>query len=132
MKVFFALAVKAEKDPPTPTGYVGMITANSFMKREFGKKLVEAYIPQWDLTHVIDTAGAYIPGHGTPTVILLGRNQPYIAPSRWLYPSGFAAHAAPAALPVAAGGRPRSVRPVPVAISSAVRPGGFHPVRGAQ
>ena len=26
-----------------------------------------------DLTHVIDTSGAYIPGHGTPTVILFGR-----------------------------------------------------------
>jgi hypothetical protein len=42
-----------------------MITANSFMKREFGKKLVETYIPRW--------AGAYFPGHGTPTVILFGR-----------------------------------------------------------
>ena len=29
-----------------------------------------------DLTHVIDTSGAYIPGHGTPTVILLGRDRP--------------------------------------------------------
>ena len=55
-------------------GYVGMITANSFMKREFGKKLIEQLIPTWDLTHVIDTSGAYIPGHGTPTVILVGRN----------------------------------------------------------
>ncbi len=27
-----------------------------------------------NLTHVIDTSGAYIPGHGTPTVILVGRN----------------------------------------------------------
>jgi hypothetical protein len=56
-------------------GFVGMITANSFMKREFGKKLIETYIPTWDLTHVIDTSGAYIPGHGTPTVILFGRNR---------------------------------------------------------
>ena len=52
-----------------------MITANSFMKREFGKKLIEEYIPRWDLTHVIDTSGAYIPGHGTPTVILFGRHR---------------------------------------------------------
>jgi hypothetical protein len=81
MEVFFALAVKAEQDPPMPAGYVGMITANSFMKREFGKKLIEEYVPHWDLTHVIDTAGAYIPGHGTPTVILLGRNQPPVAPT---------------------------------------------------
>ena len=54
-------------------GYVGMITANSFMKREFGKKLIEEFFPKTDLTHVLDTSGAYIPGHGTPTVILFGR-----------------------------------------------------------
>ncbi|MFO7907792.1 MAG: BREX-2 system adenine-specific DNA-methyltransferase PglX [Pirellulaceae bacterium] len=65
---FFDLAI-------TQSGYVGQITANSFMKREFGKKLVEEYIPRIDLTHVIDTSGAYIPGHGTPTVILFGRNR---------------------------------------------------------
>jgi hypothetical protein len=56
-------------------GYVGLITANSFMKREFGSKLIEQVLPQLDLSHVIDTAGAYIPGHGTPTVILLGRHR---------------------------------------------------------
>jgi len=55
-------------------GYTGQITANSFMKREFGKKLIEEFFPKIDLTHVIDTSGAYIPGHGTPTVILFGRN----------------------------------------------------------
>ena len=64
-----------------PAGYVGMITANSFMKREFGKKLIEQCIPTWDLTHVIDTSGAYIPGHGTPTVILLGRHQGPVQPT---------------------------------------------------
>ena len=58
-----------------PAGYVGMITANSFMKREFGKKLIEEFLPRIDLTHVIDTSGAYIPGHGTPTVILFGRHR---------------------------------------------------------
>ncbi len=57
------------------SGYVGQITANSFMKREFGKKLIEEYFAKVDLTHVIDTSGAYIPGHGTPTVILFGRNR---------------------------------------------------------
>jgi hypothetical protein len=56
-------------------GFAGQITANSFMKREFGKKLVESYLPKIDLTHVIDTSGAYIPGHGTPTVILFGRQR---------------------------------------------------------
>lgn len=56
-------------------GFTGQITANSFMKREFGKKLVESYLPKVDLTHVIDTSGAYIPGHGTPTAIIFGRNR---------------------------------------------------------
>src|SRR5438270_2192885 len=52
-----------------------MIVSNSFMKREFGKKLIEEFFPKLDLTHVIDTAGAYIPGHGTPTTILFGRSR---------------------------------------------------------
>jgi hypothetical protein len=56
-------------------GYVGLITANSFMKAEFGKKLIEEYLPRVDLTHVVDTRRASIPGHDTPTVILLGRNR---------------------------------------------------------
>ncbi|MCR8573216.1 BREX-2 system adenine-specific DNA-methyltransferase PglX [Streptomyces sp. Isolate_219] len=76
-------------------GFTGQITANSFMKREFGKTLIEAFFHggrQYtykdakgrtrkgvfagvDLTHIVDTSGAYIPGHGTPTVILAGRNQ---------------------------------------------------------
>jgi len=64
------------RDQTSPAaGYVGMITANSFMKREFGKKLIEDFFPKTDLTHVLDTSGAYIPGHGTPTVILLGRGR---------------------------------------------------------
>ena len=57
------------------SGYTGQITTNSFMKREFGKKLVEDYFQHFDLSQVIDTSGAYIPGHGTPTVILFGRNR---------------------------------------------------------
>jgi hypothetical protein len=64
---------------PERAGYVGLITANSFMKREFGKKLIENWVPTHDLTLVIDTSGAYIPGHGTPTVILFGRNRRPVA-----------------------------------------------------
>ena len=77
---FFQLAMNASSNE-MGGGYVGMITANSFMKREFGKKLVERFISKVDLTHVIDTAGCYIPGHGTPTVILLGREQSPIVPT---------------------------------------------------
>ncbi len=54
-------------------GFVGQITANSFMKREFGKKLVETILPTLDISAIVDTSGAYIPGHGTPTVILFGQ-----------------------------------------------------------
>jgi hypothetical protein len=68
----FKLAVRGSVEG-TGAGYTGQITANSFMKREFGKKLIQEFFPQVDLTHVIDTSGAYIPGHGTPTVILFGR-----------------------------------------------------------
>ncbi|OEZ83350.1 modification methylase PaeR7I [Janthinobacterium sp. HH104] len=70
---FFELAVTAVDG--RSAGYVGLITANSFMKREFGSKLIEQVLPLLDLTHVVDTSGAYIPGHGTPTVILFGRNR---------------------------------------------------------
>jgi hypothetical protein len=80
---FFHLARRAGGDRRN-AGYIGQITANSFMKREFGKKLIEDFFAQQvDLTHVIDTSGAYIPGHGTPTVILAGRNMmPTISPIR--------------------------------------------------
>jgi hypothetical protein len=73
---FFELARRpASADFSQDAGYVGLITTNSFMKREFGKKLVEEFLPRIDFTHVIDTSGAYIPGHGTPTVILFGRDR---------------------------------------------------------
>ena len=60
-------------------GYTGQITSNAFMKREFGTKLIEDFFPTVELDYVVDTSGAYIPGHGTPTVILVGRRA---APSR--------------------------------------------------
>lgn len=71
---FFELAITGREGQAA--GFVGEITANSFMKREFGSKLIEQVLPRLDLTHVIDTSGAYIPGHGTPTVILFGRHRP--------------------------------------------------------
>jgi hypothetical protein len=71
---FFELA-RLANDDGKGAGYVGQITANSFMKREFGKKMIEQlFALRVSLTHVIDTSGAYIPGHGTPTVVLAGRN----------------------------------------------------------
>ncbi|WP_229858534.1 BREX-2 system adenine-specific DNA-methyltransferase PglX, partial [Streptomyces anandii] len=86
----FELAVRASGDERNG-GFTGQITANSFMKREFGATLIESFFhggpykdpqtrrrrdfPGVELTHVLDTSGAFIPGHGTPTVILAGRNQ---------------------------------------------------------
>ncbi|WP_280250351.1 BREX-2 system adenine-specific DNA-methyltransferase PglX [Nocardia abscessus] len=69
---FFELAKRGDADG-RGYGRVGQITANSFMKREFGTKLIENFFAHnAELTEVIDTSGAYIPGHGTPTVILIG------------------------------------------------------------
>ncbi|MEV7884030.1 BREX-2 system adenine-specific DNA-methyltransferase PglX [Streptomyces sp. NPDC002817] len=70
----FELAVRASGSERA-AGFSGQITANSFMKREFGRKLIDWFHQKVDLTQVIDTSGAYIPGHGTPTVILVGRNR---------------------------------------------------------
>ncbi|MFH9645913.1 BREX-2 system adenine-specific DNA-methyltransferase PglX [Streptomyces albidoflavus] len=72
---FFELA-KRGGDDEAGYGMVGQITANSFMKREFGTKLIEDFFAhKVELREVIDTSGAYIPGHGTPTVILVGRSR---------------------------------------------------------
>jgi len=70
---FFELAITGRDG--VGAGFAGLITANSFMKREFGSKLIEKVLPRLDLTHVVDTSGAYIPGHNTPTVILFGRHR---------------------------------------------------------
>ena len=68
---FFDLAIGGDLSP----GYVGMIIADSFMKREFGRKLVEEYFIRKDITSIVQASGAYIPGHGTPTIIIFGRNR---------------------------------------------------------
>lgn len=72
-KRFFDLAKRGDNEGQG-AGWVGQITGNAFMKREFGTKLINDYFAhEVELTEVIDTSGAYIPGHGTPTVILVGR-----------------------------------------------------------
>ncbi|WP_086810525.1 BREX-2 system adenine-specific DNA-methyltransferase PglX, partial [Streptomyces reticuliscabiei] len=72
---FFELAKRGDA-AGSGYGMVGQITANSFTKREFGTQLIEGYfVHQVELVEVIDTSGAYIPGHGTPTVILIGKRR---------------------------------------------------------
>ncbi len=60
----------AERD-----GFVGLITSNNFMKREFGKPLIEKVLAGYDLTLVVDSSQAWIPFHGTPTLLLFARNR---------------------------------------------------------
>jgi hypothetical protein len=71
---FFDLALSGDRHG-SPAGFIGLINSNNFTKREFGKALIEQVLPRLDLSHVLDTSGCYIPGHGTPTVILFGRNR---------------------------------------------------------
>lgn len=56
-----------------PGGRLGFIVSNAFAKREFGKKLVEQFLPQYGLEEVVDCSGLSFPGHGTPTCIVLAR-----------------------------------------------------------
>ncbi|WP_392751153.1 BREX-2 system adenine-specific DNA-methyltransferase PglX [Streptomyces sp. LN590] len=74
VECMFQLAVR--KRPGTSAGYVGQYTSSSFTKRAYGEKLIEEFLPSVGLTHVIDTSGVFVPGHGTPTLILIGRNDP--------------------------------------------------------
>ena len=82
MELFFRLAIKGI--PGRGSGRIGKITSNSFMKREFGKKLIEEFFAGFhesnpvDLTCVIDSQGVWMPGHnfdGTPTCIIFGRRR---------------------------------------------------------
>lgn len=82
MEHFFRLAIRGAVGQGA--GYVGQITSNSFMTREYGKKLIEEFLAgknytnPIDLTLVVDSSGAWLPGHnfdGTPTVIVVGRRR---------------------------------------------------------
>jgi hypothetical protein len=56
-------------------GRIGLIVGNNFMKHQFGKPLIEEVIAAIDLQLVVDTAQAFIPHHGTPTVMLFAQNR---------------------------------------------------------
>jgi hypothetical protein len=59
-----------------PAGRVGLFVVGSFLRREPGRRLVEEFFRDTvELTEVIDTSGAYLPGHPAATAILMGRNQ---------------------------------------------------------
>ncbi|MET7970523.1 BREX-2 system adenine-specific DNA-methyltransferase PglX [Micromonospora sp. NPDC005305] len=83
---FFELALRGDE---RSAGYVGLLAANSFTKREFGRRLAEEILTKRvTLNKVIDTSGAHIPGHGTPTIILVGRNRPAIDSDQVLVVAG--------------------------------------------
>ncbi len=66
---FFQLAL--------PAGLAGAIVADSFSKRRFGKALVTKVLARVTLSKVVDSSVVTIPGHGTPTLILVGsRSRP--------------------------------------------------------
>jgi hypothetical protein len=56
-------------------GFVGLINSNAWTKRDFGKTLIEKVLPRLDVQKIVDTSGCYLPGHGTPTLLLFGRNR---------------------------------------------------------
>lgn len=59
----------------TDAGFIGLINANAFTKRDFGQTLISKVLPRSHVTKVVDTSGAYLPGHGTPTLILFARRR---------------------------------------------------------
>ncbi|MFO0726482.1 MAG: BREX-2 system adenine-specific DNA-methyltransferase PglX [Myxococcota bacterium] len=56
-------------------GFVGLINSNAWTKRDFGRPLIQKVLPRFELQKVVDTSGCYIPGHGTPTLLLFGRHR---------------------------------------------------------
>lgn len=105
MELFFRLAVPGDHGG---SGHVGQITSNNFMKRSFGRGLVNNFLSgngvdtRVDLTHIVDTSGAYIPGHSTPTVILIGRRR---RPTSSMIRAVLGVRGEPSTPPVAADGR---------------------------
>lgn len=75
MERFFELAQLATSGR-SRGGFVGQITGNAFMKREFGSVLVEQFLPTVDVQLIVDSSGVHLPGHGTPTVMVFGRGRP--------------------------------------------------------
>lgn len=75
MERFFELAQSPDPARPASAGFVGKITGNSFLKREFGEKLVEQFLPGVEVDVLIDSSGLDLAGHGTPTLMLFGRGR---------------------------------------------------------
>jgi hypothetical protein len=63
-------------------GQLGYIVSNAFARREFGRPLVEDFLPTVGTQKVVDCSGLMFPGHGTPTCLVFGgSHNPSTAPS---------------------------------------------------
>jgi hypothetical protein len=58
-----------------PDGFVGLIVDNQFLRKDYGKPLIEDVLALRALSLLIDTSFAHIPFHGTPTILIFARNQ---------------------------------------------------------
>jgi hypothetical protein len=56
-------------------GFVGLINSNAWTKQKYGTTLIQKVLRRLDVHKIVDTAGCYLPGHGTPTLLLFGRNR---------------------------------------------------------
>ena len=56
-------------------GFVGLIVDNQFMRKDYGKPLIEDVLSSRALSLLVDTSFAHIPFHGTPTILIFARNQ---------------------------------------------------------
>ena len=63
---FFQLGVEG--------AHVGFITAKAFASSEYGESLIANVLNRLDLRRLVDTSRITIPGHGTPTLLVFGRN----------------------------------------------------------
>jgi hypothetical protein len=61
---------------PVLGGRIGFINSNNFAKRSFGRGVVTKVFRDVRLDLVVDTSGVYLPGHGTPTVMIFATRQP--------------------------------------------------------
>jgi hypothetical protein len=60
----------------TSGAHVGFITAKAFTSSEYGESLVRQVVPRIALRRIVDSSRVTIPGHGTPTLLVFGRNSP--------------------------------------------------------
>lgn len=50
---------------------VVMFASQTFSWRAWGRGIVQNVLPSWELTHVIEAGGAYVPGQPSPTLVLI-------------------------------------------------------------